>query len=328
MEIYDTIKIGENMETVKLGNTNIEVSRLCFGSLTISPLQRNFSYEKGAELIKYGFDKGINFLDTAELYNNYGHINKFLEKINRKEFVIATKSYSYSKDTAKESLDKALRELNTDYIDLFLLHEQESEHTIKGHFEAIEYFLKAKEKGLIRAIGISTHRVEGVLAALKYDEIEVVHPIINKLGIGIQDGTTVDMIKAIKKCHNIGKGIYGMKPLGGGHLLNNVEEAFNFVQDIKEIDSIAIGLQSRAEIDANINLLNKRYIDSNLKAKIRDTNRKLHIAEWCIGCGKCVSVCKHNALSIKNSKSIVDLNKCVLCGYCGKYCGEFCIKII
>lgn len=316
------------MKTVKLGNTNIEVSRLCFGSLTISPLQRNFSFDKGAELIKYGFDRGINFLDTAELYNNYGHINKFLKKINRKEFVIATKSYSYSNETAKISLEKALKELDTDYIDLFLLHEQESEHTIRGHFEAIEYFIKAKEKGLIRAIGISTHRVEGVLAASKYDEIEVVHPIINKLGIGIQDGTTSDMINAIKKCHSLGKGIYGMKPLGGGHLLNNVEEAFNFVQDIKEINSIAIGLQSKTEIDANINLLEKRAIDNNLKDKLRNTNRKLHIAEWCIGCGECVKVCQHNALRLVENKSTVDRGKCVLCGYCGKYCKEFCIKII
>lgn len=316
------------MEMVKLGNTNIEVSRLCFGSLTISPLQRNFSFDKGAELIKYGFDRGINFLDTAELYNNYTHINKFLKKIDREKFVIATKSYSYSNETAKESLEKALRELDTDYIDLFLLHEQESEHTIRGHFEAIEYFIKAKEKGLIRAIGISTHRVEGVLAASKYKEIEVVHPIINKLGVGIQDGSPNDMINAIKKCSDLGKGIYGMKPLGGGHLLNNVEEAFNFVQDIKELDSIAIGLQSKAEIDANISLLKNRTIDENLKDKLRQTNRKLHIAEWCIGCNECVKACKHDALTLINNKSSVDSDKCVLCGYCGKYCPEFCIKII
>jgi len=69
------------MKSIKLGNTNIDVSRLCFGSLTISPLQRNLSYEKGAELLKYAFNKGINFLDTAELYNNYEHINLLNNKI-------------------------------------------------------------------------------------------------------------------------------------------------------------------------------------------------------------------------------------------------------
>ncbi|MBS4535372.1 aldo/keto reductase [Clostridium sp. D2Q-14] len=316
------------MKNVKLGNTNIDVSRLCFGSLTISPLQRNFSYKEGAKLIRYAFDRGINFLDTAELYDNYGHINLFLKDIDRKDFVIATKSYSYSKETAENSLMKALNELGTDYIDLFLLHEQESEHTIKGHYEAIEYFIKAKEKGIIRSIGISTHRVEGVLAAAKYNEIEVVHPIINKIGIGIQDGDSNDMINAIKKCHALGKGIYGMKPLGGGHLLKNVEEAFNYVQDIKEIHSIAIGMQSHLEVDANVNLIEKRTINKDIEKKLRKSNRKLHIADWCVGCGRCQEICRHNAIKIVNGKAQVDKNKCVLCGYCGRYCNEFCIKII
>lgn len=316
------------MKVTKLGNTNIDVSRLCFGSLTISPLQRNFSYKKGAELIRYAFDKGINFLDTAELYDNYKHINLFLKDINRKDFVIATKSYSYSKETAEESLMKALKELDTDYIDIFLLHEQESEHTIRGHYEAIQYFIKAKEKGIIRSIGISTHRVEGVLAAAKYNEIDVVHPIINKIGIGIQDGNSNDMIDAIKKCSSLGKGIYGMKPLGGGHLLNNVEEAFNYVQDIEELHSIAIGMQSKLEVDANINLIEKRTIDTDIEKKLRKSNRKLHISDWCIGCGKCQNICQHDAIEVVNGKAQVDKDKCVLCGYCGKYCNEFCIKII
>nr|WP_250160229.1 aldo/keto reductase [Caloranaerobacter azorensis] len=127
---------------------------------------------------------------------------------------MATKSYSYSKETAEKSLLNALQKLETDYIDIFLLHEQESEHTIRGHYEAIEYFLKAKEKGLIRAFGISTHRVRAVLDSLKFKEIEVIHPIINKFGLGIQDGNSEEMIDAIRKAYEKGIGIYGMKPLG------------------------------------------------------------------------------------------------------------------
>lgn len=316
------------MKYSKLGDTDIEVSRLCFGSLTLSPLQKNFSIDKGSDLITYAYDKGINFIDTAELYNNYYHIRKALSKINRNNFVIATKSYSYSKDTAKYSLNKALRELGTDYIDVFLLHEQESENTIRGHYDAIEYFIKAKEKGLIRAFGISTHRVEGVKAAGKYNEIEVIHPIINKLGIGIQDGNNKQMIEEIKKCYNKGKGIYGMKPLGGGHLLNNVEEAFNYVRDIKELDSIAIGMQSKDEIDADISLIESGKLPKRLIPKLKNKKRKIHIGDWCEGCGFCVTKCKHNAIQIKEGRAKVDMTKCVLCGYCGKYCKEFCIKII
>ncbi|MTI66450.1 MAG: 4Fe-4S dicluster domain-containing protein [Firmicutes bacterium] len=311
-----------------LGNTNIKVSRLCFGSLTISPLQANFSYEKGAELIKYAYDKGINFIDTAEIYNNYGHIRKALEKIKRKDLVIATKSYSYSKETAKSSLNKALKELNTDYIDIFLLHEQESEHTIRGHYEAIEYFMKCKEKGIIKAIGISTHNIKGVKAFNKYDELDIVHPIINKSSIGIQDGNKEEMIKEINKAYRNNKGIYAMKPLGGGHLIKEVEKSFNYVKNIDTINSIAIGMQSKLEINANISLINEGYIPERIKEKISKKKRKLHIADWCQGCGKCVNACTHGGIKIINNKAVAVLENCVFCGYCGRICPEFCIKVI
>ncbi len=60
------------------------------------------------------------------------------------------------------------------------------------------------------------------------------------------------MLKAIEETHKLGKGIYGMKPLGGGHLIGEAEEAFNFVKSIPFIDSFAIGMQSKEEIDSNI----------------------------------------------------------------------------
>ncbi|EOC99950.1 aldo/keto reductase [Caldisalinibacter kiritimatiensis] len=316
------------MEYRKLGNTSIKISRLCFGSLTISPLQAHLPIKSGADIIKYAYSKGINFIDTAELYENYEYIKEALKDIKRDSYVIATKSYSYSNDTAQKSLEKALKEINTDYIDIFLLHEQESEHTIRGHYEAIEYFLKAKDKGLIKALGISTHRVEGVLAANKYDEIEIIHPIVNIKGLGIQDGTVNDMINAIKLAYEKGKGIYGMKPLGGGHLIQEVEKAFNYVKEIPYLHSIAIGMQSEHEVDANVNLLNRGYIPSRIKERIKKRKRKLHIADWCIGCGKCVDICQHGGIKIIDKKAVPIQDKCVFCGYCASKCPEFCIKVI
>ncbi len=316
------------MKYRNLGNTGIKVSRICFGSLTISPLQVNLPIDKGAELIKYAYRKGINFIDTAQLYDNYLYIRKALEEIDREKYIIATKSYAYSKETAEKSVAKALREINTDYIDVFLLHEQESEYTIRGHYEAIEYFLKCKEKGIIRAFGISTHRIEAVVAANKYDEIEIIHPIINKSGIGIQDGNCEDMIKNINIAHNKGKGIYGMKPLGGGHLINDSERALEFVKNIESLDSIAIGMQSINEIEANISFFDNGKIPSKIKENIKKKTRKLHIGDWCIGCGKCEEVCKHGGIKIVNGKAVAIQNNCVFCGYCAAQCPEFCIKVI
>ncbi|MEY8304942.1 aldo/keto reductase [Anaerosalibacter bizertensis] len=315
------------MERVFLGDTGIKVSRLCFGSLTITPFQANLPIKEGAELIKYAYSKGVNFLDTAELYDNYDYIREALKDINRNDFVITTKCYAYDKKTAEESLNKALKELDTDYIDMFLLHEQESIHTLRGHYEAIEYFTQAKKEGKIRAFGMSTHRVEGVLGAIEFDEIDVIHPIINKLGIGIQDGNVEDMLKAIEKAHNAGKGIYGMKPLGGGHLIKDAEEAFNFVRNIPYIDAVAIGMQSKDEVDANVNLMNEGYIPDEVKRKIDKKKRKLIISYYCIGCGNCVRTCKNNGISIVDGKAVPNDN-CIFCGYCAQSCPEFCIKVI
>lgn len=103
------------------------------------------------------------------------------------------------KKLAQEALEDALTRLNTDYIDIFLLHEQESEFTIKGHFEALEFLIRAKEKGYIRAVGLSTHRISGVEGANKFNEIELIHPILNKNGLGIPDGNAEDMISVLKK---------------------------------------------------------------------------------------------------------------------------------
>lgn len=315
------------MEKIILGNSKIEVSRLCFGSLTMTPFQANLSVDEGAYLIEYAFDKGINFLDTAEIYENYHYIKKALKSIKREDYTIATKSYAYTKEMAQKSLELALNQLGTDYIDIFLLHEQESIHTIKGHFEAIEYFLKAKEMGKIRSIGISTHKVAGALGAKEFKEIEIVHPIVNKYGLGILDGSIDDMLDVLKDLHEMGKGIYGMKPLGGGHLIKNAEEAFNYVKEIPYVHSIAIGLQSIEEINANISLLENGFVPEDLKEKLKKKNRKLIVADYCIGCGKCVARCKNKGMDLVDNQAIPNEN-CILCGYCATTCPEFCIKVI
>lgn len=315
------------LDKIKLGNTDIVVSRLCFGSLTMTPAQANLSIKEGAELIKYAYSKGINFIDTAEYYDNYQYIREALKSIRREDYVITTKCYAYTREMAKNSLEKALRELNTDYIDIFMLHEQESIHTLRGHREAIEYFLEAKEKGKIRAIGISTHYVSGVLGAIKVDDIEIIHPIVNMAGIGIQDGSVDDMLSALKKAYEMGKGIYAMKPLGGGHLIRQTEEAFNFVRTIPYINSIAIGMQTKEEVDCNISLIESGVIPEDLRDKLTKKNRRLIVADYCTGCGNCVNTCWHNGIKIIDGKAVPN-DSCILCSYCAKTCPEFCIKVI
>lgn len=318
------------MEYIKLGNTGISVSKLCFGALTVGPLQKNMSVKDGAEVMAYAFEKGINFVDTAQLYKTYPYIKVAMDISSKKDIVIATKTYAYDKKTAMQAFDEARRGLDRDYIDIFMLHEQESEHTLKGHFEAIEFFLKCRQKGQIKAFGISTHHIAAVKASLNFPEIEVIMPMINYKGIGIVDGTIERMLQYVKRAFDLGKGIYGMKALGGGTLIGEYKNALNFALDLDCVHSVALGMQSKDEVDANIEFLKRREVSDFLKTRLNTSKRKLHIDDWCIGCGRCVKVCKNKALQIdKNTgKVLVDNSKCVVCGYCGRACKEFAIKVI
>lgn len=311
-----------------LGKTGIEVSKLCFGGLTVGPLQANLTPVEGGKIIRHAFEQGVNFIDTAELYETYDHIKHGLEGFRREDVVIASKSYAYDRKTALKSVYDALEAMNTDYLDIFLLHEQESVHTIRGHYEALETFLELKEQGVIRAVGLSTHAVAGVKAANQYKEIEVIHPIVNISGLGIIDGSLDEMLAEIKIFKDDGGGIFSMKPLGGGNLLNRVEASFDFILGLESVDSIAVGMQSYAEVDYNIKRFKSEYIDQSLVDQVRQQPRSLHIAEWCVNCHKCVEICSHQALSKGVSKPIIHKDKCVLCGYCAAVCKDFCIKVV
>ena len=310
-----------------LGDSQLKVSRLCFGSLTIGPLQANLSLLEGAAVIKSAFDMGVNFIDTAELYGTYDYIRKAVNG-RREDIIISTKCYAYTQEGAEKSLKKALDELETDYIDIFSLHEQESDLTLKGHQEAIEYFMKAKEKGYIRSFGISTHAIAAVKASLKYKEIEVLHPIINKRGLGIIDGSINEMLDAVAEANKAGKGIFSMKPLGGGNMIKESAECFDFVLSNENLHSIAVGMQSTEEVMSNVAVFEGKRVPEDISLKLSSKKRKLLIDYWCSGCGNCCKNCAQKALTLENGKAVVDPNKCVLCGYCSAYCPDFCIKVI
>lgn len=314
------------MKYVELGNTGIKVSRLCFGGLIMGPLQVNLTPDEGAEVISAAFKMGVNFIDTAELYGTYPHIRKAIKNLGVKP-VIATKSYAYDTKSASDSLEKARREMDIDVIDIFLLHEQESRLTLRGHRDALEYFISAKQKGLIKAVGVSTHNIQVVEACAEMAGIDVVHPIVNRKGLGIGDGNIEQMLAAIKRAYDAGKGIYAMKPLGGGNLINSYHESMKFVLDIPYIHSIAVGMQSEEEVVMNVSVFNHQEVPEEVLAFLRNRKRKLHIDYWCEGCGKCVERCRQGALEVVEGKVSANLDKCVLCGYCSSVCPQFAIKV-
>lgn len=316
------------MEYRNLGNTGIKVSRICFGTLTLSPLQAYLPLHEGVKIMKYAVERGINFFDTAEIYNNYPYLRELLHQCRNVDLIITSKSYAVTGAEMQESIEKARLALDRDVIDLFLLHEQESALTLKGHQGALDYLATAKSKGLVRAIGISTHNIAGVQGAMVIPEIDVIHPLINYQGLGIKDGTKEEMLAAIKNAALFGKGIYLMKALGGGNLLHDADFALEFAFGIKEAAAVALGMRSREEIIYNTLAASGLSIPDKIRSAVSTKKRRLHIDSWCEGCGACVDACPQGALFInEEGKAQVREENCLLCSYCAAACPHFFIKV-
>jgi aryl-alcohol dehydrogenase-like predicted oxidoreductase len=304
--------VGE-MVNNPLGSTGIEVSPLCFGTLPFSPLQ---GARPGAEeTLERAFELGVNFIDTAQLYDNYAVLR------TKRDTVVASKTYACTWEGAAEAVEEARRGLERDVIDIFLLHEQESGHTLRGHAPALDMLYKLKAQGVIRAVGLSTHHVSGVRAAIEA-ELDVVHPLLNIAGLGIADGGCAEMEEAVAGAVAAGLGVYVMKALGGGHLHGRAQEAIEYAS--RRGHSLALGMRDTAEVEAAV-----KFFETGILPEIGGhAPRMLHIADWCGGCGKCVEKCANKALTVEGGKALCSCADCLLCGYCGAACPDFCIKII
>ncbi len=314
------------MQISTLGKSGLKVSRLCFGTLTMSPLQMDMRPEDGARLLIYAYERGVRFLDTADLYGTYPHIKLALK--DAPDYVVSTKAYCYDRQTAQEALERAYRGIGRDYVDLFMLHEQESLYTLRGHEEALVYLTEQREKGHIGAVGVSTHFAGCVQAAARFPMIQVVHPLINYAGIGIQDGTREDMEKSIQTARDAGIGIFAMKPLGGGHLIGDNRAALEYAVNSPLLDSVAIGMQNTREIDANVAFFNGETSADDQLYRLHDRERRIMVHDWCEACGKCAERCRQQAISIVDGRAQINPDKCVFCGYCARVCPQFCIKVV
>jgi len=246
------------MEMKSILNTKLEVSPLGLGTLTMGPFQKNLPLERGAALITDAVRRGINLIDTADLYETYPYIKKALERLTRPErenLLIMSRSYDYTYDGMKKSFEKACREMGVGRISIFMLHEMESELTLKGHDPGLRYLLEMKDRGLIDLTGISTHYIRAVRAAADRRDIDCIFAILNCRGLGIMDGTAGEMEDALCKAHQKGKVIFIMKALGGGHLFREASDALAYVRDLPFVDSVVVGMQSVEEIDFNISVV-------------------------------------------------------------------------
>jgi aryl-alcohol dehydrogenase-like predicted oxidoreductase len=313
------------LQYIQLGHTPFVVSRICFGVLTIGPLCANMPIKDGAKIIKAALAKGINFFDTAEYYQTYPYLREALKNWQQ-EVVICSKSYATTVEGIKKSVENARIELDRDRIEIFMLHEQRSAQAIKDNLPLLEYLHQAKAKGLIGAVGISAHDVPAVHLAAQMPEIEVIHPMINKMGVGIRCGTLAQMIEAIELAYANGKGLYGMKAIGGGSLMKNAREMLGWAFSRPYLHAVAIGMKDEAEVATNIAWLQGKEAPEAKNLRLIERNLVVEKFDACHGCGKCVAACPQGALSIVDFQANWHKDKCIFCGYCIPACENFCLS--
>jgi aryl-alcohol dehydrogenase-like predicted oxidoreductase/NAD-dependent dihydropyrimidine dehydrogenase PreA subunit len=343
------------MKMNQITGTSLVVSELCFATAHMGSLRAKISEEEGTKLLLSGLEQGINFIDTtAQMYHPYTIIKNALDCYHE-EVILSVRSSTSDYKEMKKSLEKALESLDREVIDIFSLHvNRGTDEFDREKYGAIEALLEAKQKGWIRAIGVSAHSVKVLNRAIKLEYFDLINPAVNKLGLGLLDGNLEDMLQVIQKAHQAGKGILAMKTLAGGRLSKCYkEECIEFARGIPGINAIALGISKESELAENLRVFNEDENRSNFKTEIPDEqpvrmlesplyrqqqedtaslldspHRTLkRFSNFCIGCGICVNNCTTYALTLEKGKAQVDEEKCIGCGYCVSVCPKFALRL-
>ena len=284
--------------------------------------------ERGAELVAHAVKRGINFIDCAEIYRTHPHVGEGLGRARGGGIVVSSKCNAATREEMEESFDRAREELKLSVIDVFLLHGVRSEEDWRGRSGAWEHLGRLRERGLIRARGVSTHSHEVARLAARLPEVEVVLAMANVEGYGIIDGAREDMEEALRLVHEAGKGTVGMKPLAGGLLYEKVGEAFEYVLSLEFLDSVAVGMITPEEIDLNLAHFGGAELTEELVNGVRARKMRMNVRPWCKGCGECERICQNDAIHVVDGKAAIDEERCVVCGYCGLSCPNTALKVI
>lgn len=316
------------MNKVLLGSTGIAVSPLIFGSLPLGPLQADLPLDQAGHLLRHALEHGVNLIDTAALYGTFGHIRAALKGYHG-SCHLASKTHASDPKLARQHVEQALRELGVECLDIVHVHAARIADPFAERAAIIDLLLEMRHEGKIGHVGLSTHYIAAVRKAARHPEIAVVHPLINRQGMGILDGSVAEMAAAIAEVAADGKGVYAMKALAGGNLIAQARDSLDFVRNVPGVHGVAVGMLSKAEVDANVALFSGASLDDSLWLDLESRRRRLKIMDrFCAGCGCCVAACTNNALAVIDGKARVDARRCILCGYCAPACPEFMIRMV
>lgn len=310
----------------ELGKSGLKVSRLGFGTMRLPTVDSNDNIDESeaSKMLEYGIENGINLIDTAFPYhskeldgdgNSERFVGKFLaENSLRDEIILSTKSPVWLMEKKSDFdyyLDLQLEKLQTDYIDIYMLHSltvPDWENVKK--LEVFDFLDDCLSSGKVRHIGFSSHiEVDYVIEIIdEYPKWEVALTQMNYLDEYYQSG--VMGLNYLKET-NIGSMI--MEPLRGGRLVNNipgeisdlwataevkrtpVEWALQYLWNRDDVDCVLSGMTSLEQVKENIKIADTMdEISENDQELIREVARtyRSFIGNRCTRCGYCMP-CPH-----------------------------------
>ena len=311
---------------VTLGSTGITVEKNSFGAL---PIQR-ISKEAAIGLLRKAYAAGVTFYDTARYYTDSEEKVGAAFEGMRDKIYIATKTGATTAEGFWKELHTSLEKLKTDYIDIYQFHNpafcpKPGDGT--GLYEAM---LEAKEKGMIRHIGITNHRLNVAHEAIESGLYETLQFPFCYLA-------TDKDLELVQDCKKAGMGFIAMKALSGG-LINNSAAAYAYLAQFDNVLPIW-GVQRENELDEFLSYIdNPPTLTPELQAVI-DRDREELQGEFCRGCGYCmpcpagieINNCARMSLMIRRAPSAAQLTDemqakmrkiedCLHCGRCKSKC--------
>jgi aryl-alcohol dehydrogenase-like predicted oxidoreductase len=252
LEAAASVKKKQASDQVVLGRTGIKLSRLAMGSGTNgvnhSSDQSRLGIKGFADLLCYAFDHGISFWETADQYGAHEHLNAAMRRVGRDKLVILTKTHAKTAEQMSADLDRFRKELGTDYIDIILLHCMTDPNWPQQRKGAMEVLSEAREKGIIRAHGVSCHTLEALQVAAKTPWVDVDLARINPIQ-AYMDSDPPTVISVLRQIKEAGKGVIGMKIMGQGKLAHDVNRAVEHAVRLDCLDCFTIGFTQAKHLD-------------------------------------------------------------------------------
>lgn len=276
---------------MKLGKTNLEVNKNGFGAL---PIQRR-NYAESIEILKTAYDNGIDFYDTARFYtDSESKLGCAFEDV-RENIYIASKTGMESVEEFWRDLETSLKELKTDYLDLYQFHN--ISFCPKEEDDLYKAMIKAKQEGKINHIGITTHKITIAHEALDSGLYETLQYPFSYL-------SGAEELQLVEKCRQLDVGFIAMKAMGGG-LLKQSKTSYAYINQFDNVLPIW-GIQRLSELEEFLSYPNDLLLDDETK-KIIENDKKELGDNFCRGCGYCmpcpedinISLCARMSLWIR-----------------------------